>query len=45
MKIAFLALLAITTIGLSACDDTWRGVGRDTQEVGQEIQRSSGTNN
>lgn len=44
MKIAFLTLLAIASVGLTACDDTWRGVGRDTSEVGQEIQRSAGPN-
>ena len=42
MKFAFITLLAIASIGLSACDDTWAGVGRDTQDVGREIQNSSG---
>lgn len=42
MKFAFLTLLAIASVGLAACDDTWQGVGQDTEDVGQEIQRSSG---
>lgn len=38
-----LGLLTITT--LSACNDTWNGMGRDVEDAGQEVQKSSGINN
>lgn len=38
-----LGALALTT--LTACANTWDGMGRDVENAGEEIQKSSGKYN
>lgn len=44
MKITSLALIALMGVSLSACANTWAGVGQDTQNVGANIEQSAGSN-
>lgn len=37
----FVLMLAIvTTLGLSACHNTWHGAGQDVERVGEKMQTS-----
>jgi len=38
MKLSILMLAAL--ISLSACSNTWHGVGRDVEKAGQSIQKT-----
>lgn len=37
-KYFMLALLAVSTIGLSACENTFHGAGRDIENAGESVQ-------
>ena len=39
-KILILGLLLAATAATAACDNTVRGVGRDTEKAGEAIQRA-----
>lgn len=28
----------LCTMGMTACENTWHGMGRDTEEMGEEMQ-------
>ena len=46
MKFSLALLLgAIALTSLTACNDTWNGMGKDVEDAGQEVQASSGVNN
>ena len=42
-----LLLLAISagTVGLAACENTWRGAGQDVEEAGEEMSDDYDGNN
>jgi predicted small secreted protein len=37
VKIALIAL-ALTSVTLTACENTWRGAGRDIENAGEDMQ-------
>lgn len=39
-KYAVLTLLAFSVIGLSACENTFHGAGRDMERAGEAVQES-----
>jgi len=41
-NLLILTLAAIATLGLTACGNTWHGAGQDVENMGEEMQDSSG---
>lgn len=39
-KYFILTLLAVTTMGLSACENTFHGAGRDLENAGEGVQQA-----
>ena len=39
-KYFILALLALATTGLSACENTFHGAGRDIENAGEGVQKA-----
>lgn len=39
-KLFVLTLALVTTLGLSACHNTWHGAGEDVENMGENMQRS-----
>ena len=39
-KYFMLALLAVTTVGLSACENTFHGAGHDIENAGQSVEHA-----
>lgn len=37
-KIVFVLALLLSTFALSACEETWHGMGRDMEETGETMQ-------
>lgn len=38
-KTALILGALLCTMGVTACENTWRGAGRDTEKVGETMQR------
>ena len=41
MNIIFLGLVLVGLASMSGCANTWEGVGKDIEEMGKDIQKST----
>ena len=37
-----LCMVLVANLGLTACSNTWRGIGEDTEHAGKNIKDSAG---
>jgi predicted small secreted protein len=40
IKYSVLIAALVSTVALSACENTWRGAGRDVENAGESMQNS-----